>query len=90
MARLTPQDAEKFYADHKGKPYFKEMVSHLSSDLVVGLELIADNCVSKWKSLLGSPNDASKETPHSIRAKFGAKGVKNIAHGSDSSQSAAR
>ena len=37
MARMTQQDAEKFYADHKGKPYFKDIVAHICSDLVVGL-----------------------------------------------------
>ena len=40
--------------------------------------------------MLGAPVDAKKETPNSLRAKFGGDGVKNIAHGSDSSSSAAK
>lgn len=62
------------------------------SDLVVGLELIADNGVAKWRELLGNtdPNKARQEQPGSIRALFGEAGVRNAAHGSDSAVSAAR
>ena len=92
MAKMTPQDAEKFYAEHKGKPFFKGLVEQMSSDLVVGLELVADNCVAKWRQLLGptSPSQAKQESPKSIRALYGEEGPKNAAHGSDSSSSASR
>lgn len=92
MAKLTPQDAEKFYAEHKGKPFFRGLVEHMSSDLVVGLELVSDNCVAKWRELLGptNPQQAKSESPNSIRALFGEEGVRNSAHGSDSSSSAVR
>lgn len=90
MARMTQQDAEKFYAEHRGKPFYKDLIAHMSSDLVVGLQLIADNCVSKWRSLLGPPKDAKSESPNSIRAQFGTEYVKNAAHGSDSSSSAVK
>ena len=92
MARFTQQDAEKFYAEHKGKPHFKSLVDYITSDLVVGLELVADNCVAKWKQLLGSsnPQSAKSENPNSIRALFGQDGLKNSAHGSESSSAAAR
>ena len=56
MAKLTPSDAEKFYAEHKGKPFYKGLVDQMTSDLVVGIELIADNCVAKWRSVLGATN----------------------------------
>lgn len=41
MAKFTRQDAENFYAEHRGKPFFNTLVEFMSSDLVVGLELIA-------------------------------------------------
>ena len=73
MAKMTQQDAEKFYAEHKGKPFFKGLCDQMSSDLVVGMELVADNCVAKWRQLLGptSPQQAKMESPKSIRALFG-------------------
>ena len=37
MAKMSTLDAEKFYAEHKGKPFFKGLVEQMSSDLVVGL-----------------------------------------------------
>ena len=89
---MTQQDAEKFYAEHKGKPFFKGLCEQMSSDLVVAMELVSDNCVAKWRQLLGptSPQQAKMESPKSIRALFGQEGPKNAAHGSDSSSSAAR
>ena len=92
MLKMGTQDAEKFYSQHKGKPFYKGLCDHMSSDLVVGLELVADNCVAKWRQLLGptSPPNAKMESPKSIRAIYGDEGVKNAAHGSDSSSSAAR
>lgn len=92
MAKFTEQDAQQFYAEHKGKPFFNTLVQFMSSDLVVGLELVAENCVAKWRKLLGPTNSlqAKSESPNSIRGLFGTDGTKNAAHGSDSLTSAAR
>jgi nucleoside-diphosphate kinase len=92
MAKFSQQDAEKFYEEHRGKPFYKGLIEFMTSDLVIGMELISDNCVKKWRDFLG-PTDVQKarqEAPNSIRAQFGEGGVKNAAHGSDSSASAAR
>lgn len=92
MTRFSQQDAEKFYEEHKGKPFYKGLVDFMTSDLVIGMQLISDNSVTKWRSLLG-PTDVQKarqQAPNSIRGLFGEGGVKNAAHGSDSSTSAAR
>jgi nucleoside-diphosphate kinase len=64
----------------------------MSSDLVVGLELVAEDCVNKWRTLLGPTNStiAKQEAPTSIRALFGTDATKNAAHGSDSLVSAMR
>ena len=92
MARLTQAEAERFYEEHRGKACFRGLVEFVSSDLVVGLELIADGGVGRWRELLGDtdPNKARKEQPGSVRALFGEGGVRNAAHGSDSAVSAAR
>lgn len=92
MAKFTEQDAQQFYAEHKGKPFYNTLVGFISSDLVVGLELIADECVSKWRKLLGptSPDKAKSDSPNSVRARFGTQGERNAAHGSDSPASALR
>ncbi len=64
----------------------------MSSDLVVGLELVADDCITKWRRLIGptKPKEAKQNSPNSIRALFGEEGVKNAVHGSDSQTSAQR
>ena len=61
----------------------------MSSDLIVGVELIAENAVKKWRDVMGptDPNKARNEAPNSLRARFGEAGPKNSTHGSDSSNS---
>jgi len=58
----------------------------MSSDFVVGMELVADNCVLKWRQLIGPTNChvARVEAPNSLRALYGTEGVRNACHGSDS------
>ena len=58
----------------------------MTSDVVVGMELVGNNAVQEWRSLIGPTNtqNARSEAPQSIRAKFGTDGTKNAVHGSDS------
>jgi nucleoside-diphosphate kinase len=58
----------------------------MSSDFVVGLELVAEDAIPKWRSLLGPTNSetARNQAPTSIRAQFGTDGTRNACHGSDS------
>ena len=57
----------------------------MSSDFVVGMELVAENCVQKWRELIGPTNChvARVEAPNSMRALYGTEGVRNACHGSD-------
>lgn len=57
----------------------------MSSDFIVGMELVAENCILKWRNLIGPTNChvARVEAPNSLRALYGAEGVKNACHGSD-------
>lgn len=72
-------------------PTRSRLIQYITSGPVVGLELVADSAVSRWRTLLG-PTDsfrARAEAPDSLRAKFGADGTDNACHGSDAPDSAA-
>ncbi|CAD7941764.1 unnamed protein product [Amoebophrya sp. A120] len=92
MLKMTKGFAEEQYAEHKGKPFYENLVNFMTSDVCVAMELIGKNAVSTWRSLMGPTNTqkAQEEAPGSIRARFGTDGTRNAAHGSDSSGSAAR
>lgn len=92
MYRFTPANARQFYAEHEGKPFLDNLVNFMSSDVEVGLELIAENAVPKWRELMGptNSNTARVDAPSSLRARFGTDGSRNAVHGSDASASASR
>lgn len=92
MVQLSIADTETFYAEHVGKPFFPELQASITAGPMVAMELVASDCVAKWRALLG-PTDvavAKVEAPESIRAKFGIDKTQNACHGSDSQESAAR
>lgn len=92
ICQLTRQDAERFYAEHEGKPFFPKLTQFMSSGPIVAMELVGDNAISRWRTLLG-PTDSNKarlEAPTSIRATFGTDGSFNACHGSDRPESASR
>lgn len=64
----------------------------VSSGPVVAMELMGDEAISIWRRLLGPADSAAarRESPQSVRAKFGTDGIKNVGHGSDSLAAAAR
>ncbi|CAG9321915.1 NME7_3 [Blepharisma stoltei] len=92
MAHFTIDDARQFYAEHQGKPFYNELVNFMASDVVVGMELIAENAVPRWRELMGptNPNTARVDAPRSLRAVFGTEGSHNAVHGSDAPASATR
>lgn len=92
MVKMRQEDAMEFYAEHKGKHFFDNLISFMTSDLVVGMELIAKDAVKAWRDFIGPTNceTARKTHPKSIRALFGSDGTKNAVHGSDALTSATR
>jgi len=46
MARFTINDAIQFYSEHQGKPFFDDLINFISSDVVVGMELVSENAVA--------------------------------------------
>ncbi len=92
MTRLRYEDAAEFYKEHKGKQFYDNLVSFMTSDLIVGMEIVGKDAVTAWRKLIGPTNSevARREAPNSIRALYGTDGSKNAVHGSDSNSSAAR
>uniref|UniRef100_A0A6U4IQU8 DM10 domain-containing protein n=1 Tax=Hemiselmis andersenii TaxID=464988 RepID=A0A6U4IQU8_HEMAN len=90
--QLTMRDAEEFYAEHRGKPFYEGLTSFMSSGTIVAMELVTDGAIQKWRRLIGPTNTftAQKEAPSSLRALYGTDGTKNACHGSDSTASAER
>ena len=79
--------AEEFYAVHKERPFFGELVSFVTSGPVVVLALERDNAVKAWRDLMGA-TDSRKADKGTIRNLFGTDIGKNAAHGSDSVENA--
>jgi nucleoside-diphosphate kinase len=90
--RLSQRQCRKFYAEHKGRPFFPGLVAFMSSGPVVKLELAGPDAVRTWRALLGPTNSlkARKEAPKSVRGLFGTDQQRNAAHGSDALESAER
>lgn len=90
--QLTRRDAEEFYAEHRGKPFYEGLTDFMSSGTIVAMELVADGAIQKWRRLIGPTNTftAQKEAPNSLRALYGTDGTRNACHGSDAIASAER
>jgi nucleoside-diphosphate kinase len=70
MKRWTREEAEKFYAVHRGKEFFKGLVEFMISGPVIGLLLEKENAVEDLRKLVGA-TDPSKADPGTIRHKYG-------------------
>ena len=89
MAMISKEKCELFYAEHKERPFFGELVSFMTSGPVVLMCLAGENAVLKNRELMGA-TDPKKANPGTIRAKHGDNMGENAVHGSDSTESAAR
>lgn len=86
---LTKEKAGEFYAEHKERPFFGELVSFMTSGPVMLMCLQGENAVAKNREIMGA-TDPKKATAGTIRSKFGDNVGENAVHGSDSTTSAAR
>lgn len=89
MIRLSPEQAEGFYAEHKGKSFFDNLVQFMSSAPIVVQVLEADDAIARYRKIMGATNPAVAEEG-TIRKTFALSIDKNSVHGSDSPESAAR
>ena len=89
MERLSQERAKGFYAEHDGKPFFKDLVSFMTSGPVVLQVLEGENAIVRNRELMGSTNPQEAEQG-TIRADFAKSIDANAVHGSDSPISAKR
>ncbi|MFZ5465824.1 MAG: nucleoside-diphosphate kinase [Pseudomonadota bacterium] len=87
MAHLTREQAEGFYAVHKERPFFGELVGFMISGPVMIQVLEGENAVAKNRDLMGA-TDPKKAEPGTIRADFADSIDANAVHGSDSLENA--
>lgn len=84
---LEPEDAQEFYAVHKDRPFFGELVEFMSSGPIVVMALEKENAVQEWRDLMGT-TDPAKAAEGTIRKRFGSNVGENATHGSDSAENA--
>lgn len=89
LSVLSKAKCEEFYAEHKARPFFGELVSFMTSGPVLLMCLAGENAVQKNRDIMGA-TDPKKALAGSIRAKFGDSVGENAVHGSDSPTSAER
>lgn len=89
MLTVTSELAEKHYAEHIGKPFYKDLVDYITSGPLIAFILEGEDAVSRVRALNGvtDPKDASDNT---IRSLYGLNLSKNTVHASDSPESAER
>lgn len=85
--RLSPEQAGEFYAIHKERPFYGELVEFMSSGPIVAAILEKDNAVADFRKLIGATNPANAEEG-TIRKKYAASVGENAVHGSDSDENA--
>ena len=88
MKRLSRADAEGFYAVHKERPFFKDLVEFMTSGPVMIQVLEGDSAIQKNRDLMGA-TDPKKAAAGTIRAAFAQSIDANAVHGSDSAETAA-
>lgn len=89
LTMLSKEKCELFYAEHKERPFFGELVSFMTSGPVMLMCLTGDNAVLKNREIMGA-TDPKKAAAGTIRAKHGDSMGENAVHGSDSLASAER
>lgn len=88
LSRLSKEKAEEFYAIHKSKSFFGELIAFMTEGPIVAAVLEKDNAVEDFRKLIGATNPANA-AEGTIRKKFAANIERNAIHGSDSDENAA-
>ena len=87
IVSLAPGDAERFYAVHRERKFFPDLVRFMSSGPVFVCVLEGDGAIARWRELMG-PTDSKKAPRGTIRGEFGTDVEQNAVHGSDAADTA--
>lgn len=87
MVKLNEKEAGDFYAVHKGRPFYDDLVAFMTSGPVVVMVLEGDNAIKKNRELMGA-TDPEKAADGTIRKDFATSLSKNAVHGSDAPETA--
>ena len=88
LIRLSKKDAARFYAVHRGKPFFDSLTDFMSSGPIVALALEAPDVIRRWRRMMGA-TDPAKAGRGTLRRRFGWSVESNATHGSDAPETAA-
>ncbi len=89
MMKLSKEKAEELYSVHKGKPFFQELIEHITSAPIVAMILEGENVIQIVRNMIGA-TDPSKANPGTIRGDHALTITKNVVHAADSKESAER
>jgi nucleoside-diphosphate kinase len=87
ITHLTDEQAGRFYAVHKERPFFGDLKRFMTSGPVFVGVLEGDDAVKRWRDLMG-PTDSKKAPKGTVRGEFGTDVEKNASHGSDAAETA--
>jgi len=82
FTRLAAGDAERFYAVHRERPFFGDLVKFMSSGPVFVGVAEGEGAIARWRELMG-PTDSKKAPKGTVRGEFGTDVERNAVHGSD-------
>jgi nucleoside-diphosphate kinase len=88
MMHLTEEQAQGFYAVHRERPFFNDLVTYMTSGPVVVQVLQGEDAIAKNREIMGATNPADAD-PGTIRKDFAASIEENVVHGSDAAETAA-
>ena len=88
LTHLTDGEAKEFYAVHKERPFYGELVEYMTSGPIVAAILEKSNAVEDFRKLIGA-TDPSEAADGTIRKQYAESKAKNAVHGSDSDENAA-
>jgi nucleoside-diphosphate kinase len=89
MLHLSQREAEGFYAVHRERPFFRDLVRYMISGPVMVQVLEGDDAIARNRDIMGA-TDPKNAAPGTIRADFAASIEQNVVHGSDAADTAAR
>lgn len=89
MVHLSTREAEGFYAVHRERPFFRDLVKYMTSGPVIVQVLEGEGAIARNREIMGA-TDPKKAAPGTIRADLATSIEQNVVHGSDATETAAR